>query len=80
MDAGRTELKVQNAITSGHPITVMVPPEVAFDIDKTQTVLKNVLGRLGCLGCTSGFDIRLVLERDFIVNPTTLDVTNARQF
>lgn len=80
MEAGKLQVNAQSAIASGRPITVMVPPEVAFDLDKTQAVLKNVLGKLGCQGCTSGFDIRFVLERDFVVNPQTLDVANARQF
>jgi hypothetical protein len=80
MDTSRVESNAPSAITYGRPITVMVPPEVAFDIDKTQAILKSVLGKLGCQGCTSGFDIRFVLERDFVVNPATLEVINARQF
>ena len=80
MEVGKMQVNTQSALASSRPITVMVPPEVAFDLDKTQVVLKNVLGKLGCPGCTSGFDIRFVLERDFVVNPQTLDVANVRQF
>lgn len=71
---------VQNTFNSGSPIIVRVPHEVAFDLNKTQTVLQNVLNKLGCRACTSGFDIRFTIERDFIVNPKTLEVNSVQQF
>jgi hypothetical protein len=49
-------------------ILVTVPASVAFDLDKMQTISKNVLGRLGCPGCHSGFDIRYIMERRFRFN------------
>jgi hypothetical protein len=54
--------------TFNRPVNVRVPAEVAFDLDKVQQIQKDVLGRLGCQACCSGFDIRFVLENEFIVD------------
>ena len=56
------------AMTFNRPVTVRVPVDVAFDLEKAQAVQREVLGRLGCQGCTSGFDIRFVHETEFIVD------------
>ncbi len=51
------------------PINVQVPLEVLWDFDSLVAIHKEILGRLGCLSCTSGFDIRWRGVRDFVVNP-----------
>jgi hypothetical protein len=50
-------------------VTVHVPRDVAFNIEKMFQITKNVLGRLGCGGCHSGrfLDFRIIEE--FVVTP-----------
>ena len=55
-------------------VHLVVPREVAFSLEKIQKVTVNLLGRLGCPQCHSGFDIRFIQERDFIADPRTLEV------
>jgi hypothetical protein len=43
-------------------------------LDQAHKVLANVLGKLGCGGCFSGFDIRFSHFTDFSVDPKTLNV------
>jgi hypothetical protein len=50
-------------------INVHVPIAVMWEFDALTKVKKEILGRLGCLACTSGFDIRFRGSRDFVVNP-----------
>lgn len=50
-------------------VQVRVTPEVFASLDTMGKVTAETLGRLGCPGCHSGFDIRYVLERDFRVTP-----------
>jgi len=50
-------------------VTVHVPLELLWDFDSLTTVKKDILGRLGCLACTSGFDIRWKGVREFVINP-----------
>ncbi len=54
--------------TSTRTVRVSIPAEVAFDLDRFQTVQKDILGRLGCMACCSGWDIRFELQRRFIVD------------
>ena len=49
-------------------VRIRIPADVAFNLDKMHKVTTSVLGRLGCPACHSGFDIRFVVERDFVVN------------
>jgi hypothetical protein len=61
--------KVQALRASGNNVVrVTVPTEVYFDLDKIQRITKDILGRLGHLACYSGWDIRLDLERNFVVD------------
>jgi hypothetical protein len=60
-------------------VRVFVPTEVAYDLEKTQQVFAGVLSRLGCQACCSGFDIRLIQELDFVVNPENLEVSEFRR-
>jgi hypothetical protein len=49
-------------------VTVYVPRDVAFNLDKMNQVTKSVLGRLGCPGCHSGRLIDYHIIEDFVVN------------
>ena len=48
------------------PIYITVPASVAFDLRSMNKVTEIVLGRLGCPGCHSGFDLRFDFERQFL--------------
>jgi hypothetical protein len=60
-------------------VTVHVPLELLWDFESLSTVKKDILGRLGCLACTSGFDIRWKGVREFVVNPA-LEVRQLNEF
>jgi len=45
-------------------VTVVVPAAAANDLKRIDKIRASVLGKLGCLGCHSGFDIRWITERD----------------
>lgn len=49
-------------------VHVSLPAEVAFDFDRFQKVQQDILGRLGCQACCSGWDIRWDLARRFVVD------------
>jgi hypothetical protein len=53
---------------SGRPIRVSLPADVAYDFDRFSKIQKDILGRLGCLACCSGWDIRWDIFRDFHVD------------
>lgn len=55
-------------------VNVTMPAEVAFDLEKTQAVLAEVMNRVGCPACTSGIDIRFKMEENFAVDRETLSV------
>lgn len=50
------------------PIRVALPADVAYDIEKFARIQKDILGRLGCMACCSGWDIRWDIFRDFHVD------------
>jgi hypothetical protein len=52
----------------GNVVRVSVPAEVYFNLDKIQKVQKDIFNRLGHPHCYSGWDIRLDLERNFMVD------------
>lgn len=56
------------AASGGRAVQVTIPAEVAFDLDRFQRVQRDILGRLGCMACCSGWDIRYDVERRFIVD------------
>ena len=60
-------------------VNVHVPIEVMWDSDRLAGLKKDILGRLGCLACTSGFDIRWRTRRQYIVNPA-LEVRELSEF
>jgi len=49
-------------------VRVSVPVDVAYNFDKLVEVQKDILGRLGCMACCSGWDIRWDVERRFAVD------------
>ncbi len=65
------ELSADQLARAANPETVMVhvPLEVMWDSERLTDLKKEILGRLGCLACTSGFDIRWKGAREFVVNP-----------
>lgn len=62
--------ELQSMRTSGtnNVIRVSISPSVYFKLDAIQKIQKDILGRLGCLACCSGWDIRYDLQRQFIVD------------
>jgi hypothetical protein len=46
-------------------VHVKVPAAVFNHLDKMQALTKEIVGRLGCTPCHSGFDIRWVQEVEF---------------
>jgi hypothetical protein len=42
----------------GQRVTISAPREVLYDIKKLMRLQEVALGKLGHLGCTSGFDLR----------------------
>jgi hypothetical protein len=59
---------------AGRVVQVSISPEIAYDAKKMQKVTATLLGRLGCPGCHSGFDIRYKQMLDFVVNPKSLEL------
>lgn len=53
---------------SNRVVQVSLPAEVAFDLDRFQQVQRDILGKLGCMACCSGWDIRYDIQRRFIVD------------
>ncbi|MGB8858965.1 MAG: hypothetical protein WCC60_06905 [Ilumatobacteraceae bacterium] len=58
-----------NRLSAPGQVRVHISPKVLSDLDAFQTVQRSILDRLGCGGCTSGFDINWLLHPDFVVNP-----------
>ena len=56
------------------PIRVSVPAEVAFNLDSLQNSIANLAKRLGCEACFSGRSCYFTLERDYVINPQSLEV------
>lgn len=55
-------------------VRIVVPADVAFDLGRLQKGLANLAERLGCRPCLSGADCTFLLEREFIVDPASLEV------
>ncbi len=52
----------------GNVVRVVVPARAAYNLATMQQISKSVLGKLGCDGCHSGWDIRFEIEREFFAN------------
>ena len=72
--------KPYNSVQANSRVTVHVPLEVTFDLDKMAKITKQVLGKLGCDGCHSGRILEFVAIQEFAVNPQTLDVREVAGF
>lgn len=61
-----------SVIFSANPATnvvrVSIPADIHNDLAKFQKIQKDILGKLGCLACCSGWDIRFNVQRQFIVD------------
>jgi hypothetical protein len=54
--------------SSPQKINVTLPASIAYDLKGFQKIQASILEKLGCAACTSGHDIRLNIERDFLVD------------
>lgn len=54
--------------TPEKPIQVHLPVKVAYDLKAMQKVTADILNRLGCPECHSGFDIRFLANSNFLVD------------
>ena len=57
--------QIKPVLGANNVVRVKIPVAAAYNIEKLQDIQKIVLGRLGCLACCSGFDIRFEQEMDF---------------
>jgi len=57
-----------SAVAVSRSVRVTLPREVAYDLDRFTKIQKDILGKLGCLACCSGFDIRWDFEQRFVVD------------
>ena len=57
----------------GGAVRVTLPVSVAYDIKQMQKVIANLADKLGHSGCFSGFDIFFEMEKNFRVNPKSLE-------
>lgn len=77
MANAKTEKIDRNAVrlsAVAGPVRVTLPADVAFNLDRLNTSLKNLAERLGHVNCLSGAPCLFTLERDFAVNPADLKV------
>ena len=56
------------------PVRLVIPAKVAFNLDEFTKVVGNLAERLGCKPCLSGRACLFLLERDFVVNPESLEI------
>ena len=66
--SGMAEELVLRAGAVDRVVHVTLPAEVAFDIDRFSKVQIDILGKLGCMACCSGWDIRYDIQRRFVVD------------
>lgn len=59
--------------TATRAVTVALPHGNIGSIDHVNRIVASTLGKLGCGGCFSGFDIRF-RPGDLVVNPKTFEV------
>lgn len=75
-DIESRELREMRLTGASNVVRVAVPASVYFKLDAIQKIQKDILGRLGCLACCSGWDIRFDLQRQFLVD----EKLNIREF
>lgn len=59
-----------SANPSVNVVRVSIPASIHNDLTKMQKVQKDILGKLGCAGCCSGWDIRFTVQKQFVVDKT----------
>ncbi|HXI86131.1 MAG TPA: hypothetical protein VNH64_01630 [Parvularculaceae bacterium] len=70
---GRAEMpKAEEA--AFNRVSVYVPREITYDLEKMQAVTKNILGQLGCPACHSGHIFDFITRESFVVNQKSLAV------
>ncbi len=62
------------AQTAAPPVRIVIPARVAFDLNLFRKTLQGVAERLGCTPCLSGRNCLFLLERDFVVDPQSLEI------
>ena len=72
------DLNPQPLPPHGERVRVYISHETAFDLGKMSRVTANVLAKLGCGGCHSGRVLDFVTLHEYVVNPQTLEVHEAR--
>lgn len=58
--------------TNNGPVTVHL--SAPTDLDQSIKILGQLMGKLGCGRCFSGFDIRFNHIREYVINPKTLEL------
>ncbi len=58
----------------GTQVQVFVPRNVYYNLGAINKAMANVLGRLGCPDCHSGYDIRVKQAVNFAVDARSLEV------
>jgi hypothetical protein len=56
----------KNMATAARTVYIGVPKRISDDLKHMNRVTEQVLGKLGCGGCHSGFDLRFI--DPFIIN------------
>lgn len=64
MDKSKQKSK-KNTLQTIH---IRVPASATNNMNSMQKITENVLGKLGCPNCHSGFDLRFDIERIFVFN------------
>jgi hypothetical protein len=67
----KTNVDVEEKLTTrqGSPIRVTVPASLAFHPESFQEGIINLMERLGCPKCFSGWDCTFMLQREFLLKP-----------
>jgi hypothetical protein len=68
MKAERAAIRDIGRRINSNTIEITVPVSVANDLKQISKVTATVLGRLGCEGCHSGYDLRFINESRFRFN------------
>jgi hypothetical protein len=61
----------------GRAVRIYVSRDIDYNLEKLNRITAQVLGKLGCGGCHSGYLLHFIALTDFVVNPKTLDVEEA---
>ncbi len=54
--------------STSNVVRVAVPASVHNNLEMIQKVQREILGKLGCLACCSGWDIRFDFQKQFVVD------------